>query len=63
MTTATPGLAPARKRRRRDREIGNPELIARHAAALKLLRKGIETDGALLLSYVVWPSADENRER
>jgi hypothetical protein len=55
MATATPERAPARKRRRR-RDPGDPALLARHNAALKLLRKGMETDGALLLSYVVWPS-------
>jgi hypothetical protein len=47
-----------RGRRRRDK--GDPALLARHNAALRLLRKGIETDGALLLSYVVWPT-DEIR--
>jgi hypothetical protein len=60
METATPER-PSARRRRRSRERGDPALLARHNAAVKLLRKGIETDGALLLSYVVWPSADEER--
>jgi hypothetical protein len=59
MATATSHEAPARKRRR-TREKGDPALLARHNAALKLLRKGMERDGALLLSYVVWPT-DELR--
>jgi hypothetical protein len=33
-----------------------PALLARHTAAVKLLRRGREVDGMLLLSYVVWPS-------
>jgi hypothetical protein len=45
-------------RRRRRRPVGDPALLARHSAALRLLRKGIETDGALLLSYVVWPNPE-----
>ena len=35
-----------------------PALLARHTAAIKLLRQGREVDGMLLLSYVVWPSPD-----
>jgi hypothetical protein len=31
-------------------------LQARHNAALSLLRHGIDLDGELLLSYVVWPT-------
>lgn len=31
-------------------------LQARHNAALTLLRHGIDLDGELLLSYVVWPT-------
>lgn len=46
--------------RRQRRDKGDPALLARHNAALRLLRKGLETDGALLLSYVVWPT-DEIR--
>jgi len=62
MATATPPDVPVRRRRRRYRETCDPAMLARHTAALKLLRKGIETDGALLLSYVVWPSAQEHSE-
>ena len=61
MATATTDDVPVR-RRRRYRETCDPALLARHTAALKLLRKGIETDGALLLSYVVWPSGRDGRE-
>ena len=60
MPTATRQDAPSR-RRRRTREKGDPALLARHNAALKLLRKGMERDGALLLSYVVWPTDELNR--
>lgn len=31
-------------------------LLARHAAAIQLLREGREVDGPLVLSYVIWPS-------
>jgi hypothetical protein len=61
MATATNSDVPVR-RRRRYRETCDPALLARHTAALKLLRKGIETDGALLLSYVVWPSERDYAE-
>jgi hypothetical protein len=61
MATATTPDVPVR-RRRRYRETCDPAMLARHNAALKLLRKGIETDGALLLSYVVWPSGHVGRE-
>jgi hypothetical protein len=33
-----------------------PDLWARHHAAVSLLRRGIVTDGELLLSYVVDPT-------
>lgn len=33
-----------------------PDLRARHHAAVSLLRRGIVTDGELLLSYVVDPT-------
>jgi len=56
---ATAEKSRARVRRQR-RDKGDPALLARHNAALRLLRKGLETDGALLLSYVVWPT-DEIR--
>jgi hypothetical protein len=61
MATATTPTAPPR-RRRKYRETCDPAMLARHTAALKLLRKGLETDGALLLSYVVWPSGEDGRE-
>lgn len=32
------------------------ELLARHHAALAVIRSGAELDGALLLSYVIWPT-------
>lgn len=39
-------------------------LLARHTAAIQLLRQGREADGMLLLSYVVWPNATlENASR
>jgi hypothetical protein len=53
---ATNGTRPRRARRRRRTVVDDPELHARATAALQLLRKGIETDGVLLLSYVVWPT-------
>jgi len=53
---ATNGTRPRRAPRRHRPAVDDPELYARAAAALKLLRKGIETDGVLLLSYVVWPT-------
>jgi len=31
-------------------------LQTRHKAALALLRRGIDLDGELLLSYVIWPT-------
>jgi hypothetical protein len=59
-------MAAVRKQRtsvrRHRRDKGDPALMARHNAALRLLRKGLETDGALLLSYVVWPSEEISRE-
>jgi hypothetical protein len=56
-TNGNPQTLPTPHRRRR-RPVGDPALLARHSAALRLLRKGIETDGALLLSYVVWPNLE-----
>lgn len=53
---ATNGKERVAPRRRRRGVARDPELVARHAAALRLLRKGVETDGVLLLSYVVWPT-------
>lgn len=38
--------------------LDEPALLARHNAAITLLRHGREVDGLLLLSYVVWPSAN-----
>lgn len=31
-------------------------LCARHYAALDLLRRGVDQDGELMLSYVIWPT-------
>jgi len=31
-------------------------LQTRHNAAMALLRRGIDLDGELLLSYVIWPT-------
>ena len=61
MTTNGNTQALPRPRRRR-RPVIDAELLARHSAALRLLRKGIETDGALLLSYVVWPDLGGRKE-
>lgn len=37
-------------------EHGWSELLARHHAALAVIRTGEELDGELLLSYVIWPT-------
>ncbi len=38
------------------RLVWDPGLYARHKAAMDVIKQGIEDDGELLLSYVVWPT-------
>lgn len=57
--TRTPSTLP-------DRElVGDSALYARHTAAMNAVKRGVEDDRELLLSYVVWPTEliDEKLEQ
>ena len=41
---------------RRPVDLEDRALCARHYAALGLLRRGLDQDGELMLSYVIWPT-------